>query len=151
MRPYSVTALIRAGIDPDAAHAIARALYAVADVDPRAAERRAAEIYAQLKQGGRRQQKVLKPDETNPNVCGRAKWWGGAAVEYDRSAAVSVRFQEWTREWAEAVLRVLKPGAHAVVCASPRMGHRVTCGLEDAGFEIRDSLLWLYGSGFPKC
>ena len=47
-------------------------------------------------------------------------------------------------------MRVLKPGAHAVVCASPRMAHRVTCGLEDAGFEIRDSLLWLYGSGFPK-
>ena len=59
-------------------------------------------------------------------------------------------FQDWSRQWATAVLRVLKPGAHAVVCASPRMGHRVTCGLEDAGFEIRDSLLWLYGSGFPK-
>ena len=60
MRPYSIAALIRAGIDPDAAHAIARSLYALADVDPRAAERRAAEIYAQLKHVGRRQQKVLK-------------------------------------------------------------------------------------------
>ena len=47
-------------------------------------------------------------------------------------------------------MRVLKPGAYAVVCASPRMGHLVTCGLEDAGFEIRDSLLWLYSQGFPK-
>ena len=92
----------------------------------------------------------VKPDETNPNVRGRAKWWGGAAVEYDRSAAASLKFHAWTQAWAEAVLRVLKPGAHAVVCASPRMGHRVTCGLEDAGFAIRDSLLWLYGSGFPK-
>ena len=48
------------------------------------------------------------------------------------------------------MFRVLKPGAHVVVCASPRMAHRVTCGLEDAGFEIRDVLCWLYGSGFPK-
>ena len=92
----------------------------------------------------------VKPNETNPNLRGRAKWWGGAAVEYDRSAAASLKFQAWTQQWAEAVLRVLKPGAHAVVCASPRMGHRVTCGLEDAGFEIRDSLLWLYAVGFPK-
>ena len=92
----------------------------------------------------------VKPDETNPNVRGRAKWWGGGAVEYDRSAAASLKFHAWTQAWAEAVLRVLKPGAHAVVCASPRMGHRVTCGLEDAGFEIRDSLLWLHAVGFPK-
>ena len=92
----------------------------------------------------------VKPDETNPNLRGRAEWWGAAAVEYDRSAAASVRFQEWTREWATAVLRVLKPGAHVVVCASPRMAHRVTCGLEDAGFEIRDTLVWLHGQGFPK-
>ena len=88
--------------------------------------------------------------EPNPNLRGRSEWLAGAKVQYDRSAAASLKFQAWTKEWAEAVLRVLKPGAHAVVCASPRMGHRVTCGLEDAGFEIRDSLLWLYGSGFPK-
>ena len=89
-------------------------------------------------------------DEDNPNLRGRTGWAGSAAVAYDRSAAASLKFQAWTQQWAEAVWRVLKPGAHAVVCASPRMGHRVTCGLEDAGFEIRESLLWLYGSGFPK-
>ena len=89
-------------------------------------------------------------DEDNPNLRGRTRWAGSAAVAYDRSATASLKFQAWTQQWAEAVLRVLKPGAHAVVCASPRMGHRVTCGLEDAGFEIRNLLLWLYGSGFPK-
>ena len=88
--------------------------------------------------------------EPNPNLRGRSEWLAGASVEYDRSAAASLKFQAWTQQWAEAVLRVLKPGAHAVVCASPRMGHRVTCGLEDAGFEIRDSLLWLHAVGFPK-
>ena len=86
----------------------------------------------------------------NPNLQGRSGWQGHAPVEYDRSAAASLKFQAWTQQWAEAVWRVLKPGAHAVVCAAPRMAHRVTCGLEDAGFEIRDSLLWLYGSSFPK-
>ena len=94
--------------------------------------------------------KAFGSDEANPNLRGRTGWAGSAAIAYDRSAAASLKFQAWTQQWAEAVLRVLKPGAHAVVCASPRMGHRVTCGLEDAGFEIRDSLLWLYGSGFPK-
>ena len=94
--------------------------------------------------------KAFGADDANPNLRGRTGWAGGAAVQYDRSAAASLKFQAWTQQWAEAVWRVLKPGAHAVVCASPRMGHRVTCGLEDAGFEIRDSLLWLYGSGFPR-
>ena len=94
--------------------------------------------------------KAFGSDEANPNLRGRTGWAGSAAVAYDRSAAASLKFHAWTQQWAEAVWRVLKPGAHAVVCASPRMGHRVTCGLEDAGFEIRDSLLWLYGSGFPK-
>ena len=86
----------------------------------------------------------------NPNLHGRRAWTAGASVEYDRSAAASLKFHAWTQQWAEAVWRVLKPGAHAVVCVSPRMGHRVTCGLEDAGFAIRDSLLWLHAVGFPK-
>ena len=94
--------------------------------------------------------KAFGSDEANPNLRGRTGWAGSAAVAYDRSAAASLKFHAWTQQWAEAVWRVLKPGAHAVVCASPRMGHRVTCGLEDAGFEIRESLLWMYGSGFPK-
>ena len=96
------------------------------------------------------QKRGFERREPNPNLRGRSEWLAGAKVQYDRSAAASLKFHAWTQQWAEAVLRVLKPGAHAVVCASPRMGHRVTCGLEDAGFEIRDSLLWLYGSGFPK-
>lgn len=51
--------------------------------------------------------------------------------------------------WAE-VLRVLKPGAHLVAFGSSRGYHRMACAIEDAGFEIRDSLMWLYGTGFPK-
>jgi hypothetical protein len=51
--------------------------------------------------------------------------------------------------WREA-LRVLKPGGHLVAFGGTRTYHRMACAVEDAGFEIRDSLTWLYGSGFPK-
>jgi site-specific DNA-methyltransferase (adenine-specific) len=51
--------------------------------------------------------------------------------------------------WAE-VLRVLKPGAMLLAFGGTRTFHRLTCAIEDAGFEIRDCLMWLYGNGFPK-
>jgi site-specific DNA-methyltransferase (adenine-specific) len=49
-----------------------------------------------------------------------------------------------------ALLRVLKPGAHLLAFGGTRTYHRQTCAIEDAGFEIRDSLHWIYGTGFPK-
>lgn len=52
-------------------------------------------------------------------------------------------------EW-ESVLRVLKPGAFLVAFGGTRTYHRLVCNVEDAGFEIRDMMGWLYGSGFPK-
>ena len=51
--------------------------------------------------------------------------------------------------WRE-VLRVLRPGAHLLAFGGTRTFHRLTCAIEDAGFEVRDCLMWLYGSGFPK-
>ena len=51
--------------------------------------------------------------------------------------------------WAEC-LRVLKPGGHLLAFAGTRTQHRMAVRIEDAGFEIRDMLAWLYGSGFPK-
>lgn len=51
--------------------------------------------------------------------------------------------------WREC-LRVLRPGGHLASFGGTRTYHRMTCAVEDAGFEIRDSLTWLYGSGFPK-
>lgn len=51
--------------------------------------------------------------------------------------------------WAEC-LRVLKPGGHMVAFSGTRTQHRMVCAIEDAGFEIRDQIGWLYGSGFPK-
>jgi len=59
-------------------------------------------------------------------------------------------FQTWTEQWAREALRVLKPGGHLLAFGGTRMYHRLAAGIEDAGFEIRDTLMWLYGSGFPK-
>lgn len=65
------------------------------------------------------------------------KKWDASGVAYD----VTV--------WEQA-LRVLKPGGHLLAFGGTRTYHRMTVAIEDAGFEIRDCLQWLYGSGFPK-
>ena len=98
----------------------------------------------------RKGQTVDRSNYDNPNLRGRKFWTAGAAVRYDETLEGHRKFQEWTREWATAALPALKPGANVLVCSSPRTAHRVTSGLEDAGFEIRHVLLWLYGQGYPK-
>lgn len=59
-------------------------------------------------------------------------------------------FEAWCRELGRGCLRVLKPGGHMMAFSSSRTVHRLACGIEDAGFEIRDGLMWLYGTGMPK-
>ena len=59
-------------------------------------------------------------------------------------------FQTWTEAWAREAFRVLKPGGHLLAFAGTRTYHRMASGVEDAGFEIRDCIAWMYGSGFPK-
>ena len=54
-----------------------------------------------------------------------------------------------TELWKE-VIRVLKPGGHLLSFSSARTYHRMAVAVEDAGFEIRDQIMWVYGSGFPK-
>lgn len=65
------------------------------------------------------------------------KAWDGTGVAFEAAT------------WAEA-LRILKPGGHLVAFGAPRTYHRLACAIEDAGFEIRDCVQWLFGSGFPK-
>jgi len=65
------------------------------------------------------------------------KKWDNSGIAYD--------VQLWTE-----CLRVLKPGGHLLAFGGTRTYHRMTAAIEDAGFEIRDSIHWLYGSGFPK-
>ena len=59
-------------------------------------------------------------------------------------------FQDFCEEWARECLRVLKPGGYLLAFGGSRLYHRLASGVEDAGFEIRDQIMWVYGSGFPK-
>ena len=59
-------------------------------------------------------------------------------------------FQAFSEAWAREALRLLRPGGYLLAMGATRLYHRTACGIQDAGFEIRDSLAWLYGSGFPK-
>lgn len=63
--------------------------------------------------------------------------WDRTGVAYD--------VETW-----RAALRVLKPGGMLVCFGGARTYHRMACAIEDAGFEIRDQIMWIYGSGFPK-
>lgn len=69
---------------------------------------------------------------------------------YDLSLNGNRGFQDWCQQWATQALRVLKPGGYLLAFGGTRTSHRLVCGLEDAGFEIRDTICWLFGSGFPK-
>ena len=59
-------------------------------------------------------------------------------------------FEAWTERWAREAYRILKPGGHLLAFGGSRTYHRLAAGIEDAGFEIRDQLMWVYASGFPK-
>jgi len=72
------------------------------------------------------------------------------AGQYDLSLAGARGFQDWSYQWAVELCRVIKPGGHLLSFCSTRMYHRLTVALEEAGFEIRDTLSWNFGTGFPK-
>ena len=65
------------------------------------------------------------------------KRWDASGIAYDSEV------------WAQA-FRVLKPGGHLLAFGGTRTWHRLAVAIEDAGFEVRDSIAWMYGSGFPK-
>jgi DNA modification methylase len=74
----------------------------------------------------------------------------GRAHSHGLAGNDAVAFQEWCRGWAAQVLRVLKPGGYLLAFGGTRTYHRMACGVEDAGFSVRDCLAWMYGTGFPK-
>jgi len=77
------------------------------------------------------------------------------AMVTDPPYGLSFMGKEWDYDvpsvevWREC-LRILKPGAHALIFAGSRTQHRMAVNVEDAGFALKDTLMWLYGSGFPK-
>ena len=115
--------------------------------------------------GGRRLPRPTFTGSTNPKcrVCkgtrrGRRDGTAKVAVclcadggHFPNVRAVEMRaFQDWCEAWVVECLRILKPGGHLVAFGGSRTWHRLAAAVEDAGFEIRDSIAWLYGSGFPK-
>lgn len=75
---------------------------------------------------------------------GGHEWDGGNLV-------VGNGFERWTTAWAQEVRRILRPGGYLAAFGAPRTMHRLVAGIENAGLEIRDQVLWVYGSGMPKC
>jgi site-specific DNA-methyltransferase (adenine-specific) len=87
---------------------------------------------------------TLEPESVDAVVCDppyelgfMGKKWDASGIAYDLEV------------WRQA-LRVLKPGGHLLAFSGSRTYHRMACAIEDAGFDVRDQIMWLYGSGFPK-
>lgn len=94
----------------------------------------------------REQMKLLEDNSVDAVICdppyelnfmGSRTGWDNTGIAYD------------VEVWRQA-LRVLKPGGHLLAFSGSRTYHRMTVAIEDAGFEIRDQIMWLYGSGMPK-
>lgn len=88
--------------------------------------------------------KEMADDSVDSVVCDppyelgfMGKKWDSTGIAYDPIL------------WAEC-LRVLKPGGHLLAFGGSRTYHRLACAIEDTGFVIRDQIMWIYGSGFPK-
>jgi len=103
------------------------------DIERRAAERRAA-----------------ASSDPQATERGGHKSTAAEAGKYDLSPLAMLAFQAFSEDWAREAFRVLKPGGYLLTFASTRTYHRMACGVEAAGFEIRDQIGWTFGSGFPK-
>ncbi len=97
--------------------------------------------------------RVCGGHDGNPDACPRC----GGELRRQRSQGKGFMGKDWDGTgvafdpdtW-RAAYRVMKPGAHLVAFGGTRTHHRLMCAIEDAGFEIRDTLCWLHGQGFPK-
>lgn len=102
-------------------------------------------ISVQVLHGDCRSELELLPDNSIDSIVTdppyelgfMGKSWDASGIAYDQ------------RVWVQC-LRVLKPGGHMLAFSGSRTYHRMVCAIEDAGFEIRDQIMWVYGSGFPK-
>ena len=87
---------------------------------------------------------LMKDNSIDSVVCDPPYELGFMGKSWD-STGIANDVQLW-----KEVLRVLKPGGHLLAFSGSRTYHRMAVAIEDAGFEIRDQIMWVYGSGFPK-
>jgi len=92
-----------------------------------------------------KEMKKMKPNSIDAIVTDPPYGLEFMGKEWDK-----VPLQQFSEDWSKQALRVLKPGGHMLSFGGTRTYHRMVCGIEDAGFEIRDCVMWIYGSGFPK-
>lgn len=85
----------------------------------------------------------------NPNSESSRGGYAGMLNNPNKYMA-GIPFQTFTYNWSKEALRILKPGGYLLSFGGTRTYHRMVCAIEDAGFEIRDCIEWVYGSGFPK-
>lgn len=100
--------------------------------------------------GGRAMSEETRTRQLASNAGWTAKPYGASGKSAKPAVGEMAAFQTWCQAWAAECLRILKPGGHLLAFGGSRTWHRLASGVEDAGFEIRDSIAWLYGSGFPK-
>ena len=94
---------------------------------------------------------VRQPGDGNYSVADNAGGRSKVRYGYGSKYAHSMRaFQERMTPVFEEALRVAKPGAHLLCFGGTRTFHRMACAIEDAGWDVRDCIMWVYGSGFPK-
>ena len=74
----------------------------------------------------------------------------GNKPSFARQGNFGQKYQAWVTTWAESLLPLLYPGALVLCFGGTRTWHRLAAGLEDAGFQMWDTLMWLHGQGFPK-
>ena len=84
----------------------------------------------------------------NPADVGRENAFGRRSRTSPQYTA-GAKMQAWHEQWAAEAFRILKPGGYVAAFSGSRTGHRLAAALEDVGFQIRDTLMWLYGTGMP--
>jgi DNA modification methylase len=98
-----------------------------------------------LLKGDCRQQLATLPDNSVHAIITDPPYELGFMGKTWDSTGIAYNVEVW-----QQCLRVLKPGGHLLAFGGSRTYHRLACAIEDAGFEIRDQIMWVYGSGFPK-
>jgi site-specific DNA-methyltransferase (adenine-specific) len=98
-----------------------------------------------LLKGDCRQQLATLPDNSVHAIITDPPYELGFMGKIWDSTGIAYNLEVW-----QQCLRVLKPGGHLLAFGGSRTYHRLACAIEDAGFEIRDQIMWVYGSGFPK-
>jgi DNA modification methylase len=93
---------------------------------------------------------LVSDESVDALVCDPPAGIGFMGKEWDHHKGGRREWIEWMTEIMRECLRVMKPGAHGLVWALPRTSHWTATALEDAGFEVRDVVTHLFGSGFPK-